>query len=286
MARTAKEILKARGYTDDELKAMDTLLKDRKFTAAIEAEAAEVERLNDLVTQTEEWYEKTSKPAMEKAVREANEAAARAAAAEARWADAQKRGLLKIAADPGDGGAGGGSGDGNDPNKGAGDPNANIDPSKYVTRDTLDNLTGEFASRQAEAMVMYTDILEDHRDLFGSRLPGGMSGLRAEYANAQKTQHFAGSMRDFWEQRYNVAGKREELSAKAKEEERNKIREEERAKLMDEVGNPNLRPGVVSRSPFVVKKDDEGKVVQPWERAQSERSGSRVARLVKKEMAS
>ena len=40
MSRKAKEILLARGYTEAELAGMETLLKDQKFCAAIEAEAA------------------------------------------------------------------------------------------------------------------------------------------------------------------------------------------------------------------------------------------------------
>lgn len=286
MARKAREIFKARGFSDAELDAMP-ILQDPRFCKALEDEDEALQgRITKMQTDldaTTEWYNNTALPAIEKARKDAVAAQAERARLEAQLKAETEYGLRRVAGqDGGDGGAGGGGngdggrgGNGNGGN-GSGDP----DP-RYVDRDTFQTVTDQFGS----AIAMATDIAEDHRDLFGKRLPGGVQTLRNEYKEAVTKKRFQGTLRDYWENKYNVEQRRTEVANKEREDHERKIAEEAVAKYKETQGNPFTRAPEASRNPFTRKgiapsQGADGK--QPWEVGnQAQRSTARVMKFSK-----
>jgi len=289
MARKAKEILLARGYTEAELAGMETLLKDQKFCAAIEAEAqaadehaALAEERKNLIEQDQKWYQEYAVPEVEKARADAITARKERAAFEAELKARQDYGLKQVA-----------SQEGHQPA-----PVVNpapvvapeFDPSKFVDREaymkTVQNIPYN--------LTMLQDISDEHRELFGKSIPGGTSKLFQEYDNARAKEHYQGSFRDFWEKKYKVQDKRDAIEADTRKKNEDAIRLEERNKVLSELGNPMTRPLSTSHSPFTNKPtsttvDSTGKVVtatQPWERSKEQRSTERVSKFTTKALQS
>lgn len=292
MARKAREILKARGYTDEELNGL-TLLTDTRFAAALEAEDAERERLvtehakiqGDLEATTR-WYHNEAVPALNKALTDATSARAERAKLEAQIKAEQDYGMRRVAdqdrsGDRGDQGQGGDRGQGGQGNRDSGNrdssnPDYTSLDQRYIGADTFK----QAFAQTGEAIAMATDIMEDHRDLFGKRLPGGIGELRSKYHKATETG-FRGTLRDYWEKEYDIPTRRTEISTKERDDHDNKIRQEERQKVMSEFANPMTRTPESSRSPFTRKVvnggTSDGK--QPWERGTVEQR--RSERVVK-----
>ena len=284
MARKAIEILKARGYTDDELTAMQTLLTP-KFCTALEAEDLERERIQAEATKykadldaTTTWYHQEAVPALNKALNDATTARGEAAAVAARLKAMQDYGLARVAENQ------------DDPNKNkpvvkSGEElPSGFDPAKYVSADTFLQTTDRFG----EAIAVATDIAEDHRDLFGSRLPGGVTGLRKEYQEAVKSHRFQGDLRAFWENKFNVQVKQTERSQAARQKELDDYANTKIAEKMSEMGNPMTRTLVQSRNPFTAKVGTTGSTAvgeQPWgdgKRTPEQRRSDRVVRFHQK----
>lgn len=283
MARTAKQILMAQGYTEAEAAP---ILNDTRLVKALEAEDAAIEaRINgfqteiaqtkDVLAKTEKWYADTAVPTIEKTNREAVAARARVAQLEAQLKAEAELGLRRVAEQetttqqttqqqttqqqttqqqPG----------------------AEVDP-RYVTSDTFKQTADQFGT----AIALATDIQEDHRELFGKRLPGGVEALRAGYMKARSTG-FQGNMRDYWQQEYKVDARRTELAtqeAKAKEDQ---IRADERAKVTSEMMNPNTRGFQSSRVPWTKKVENgttDGRM--PWDgnKSREQRHSERVMKF-------
>lgn len=291
MPRTAKQILKARGYTDEELTGL-ALLNDSRFTQALEAEDAERERLVAENTKakadleaTTTWYTNEAVPALNQNMQEVVKSRAEIARLNAQLKAEQDLGMRRVANQDNGGvntgnnggtGAGAGSGGGSGSGAGSGSPDYTPYDERYVGREVF---TQAFA-QTGEAIAMAADISEDHRDLFGRRLPEGIGGLRAKYQRATQTG-FKGDLRSFWEQEFKVSERRAELAAKEREDHDNKIREETRRQVMSEFANPMTRTPMASNSPFVKKKIEGGTVdgKQPWERGPVEHR--RAERVVK-----
>lgn len=284
MARKAKEILKARGYTDADFESMP-MLNDARFCKALEDEDVENERIRTEHGQfktdldaTAKWYQETAQPTINKLTRENIEAKAEAAKERARVQALEELGLFKRA-DEMNGGK-----KKDDvvvpPNQNNNDP----DP-RYVSNDHL----SEVAERFGSAVATVTDLAEDHRELFGARLPGGATQLRKDYQDAVKNNRFGGDIRAFWEQKYGVQAKRTEFETRRTQEREDAIRKDERTKVMSESANPLTRTPFASRSPFLAKaaKTVENGTVdgkQPWEKGATveQRRGERVTRFVNK----
>lgn len=291
MPRKAKEILKARGYTDAELEGL-VLLQDARFTKALEDEDAEREALANANTKmkadldaTTKWYHEEAVPALDKLTKDMVKEKSERARLQAQLEAEQEMGLRRVASDQGGqggsqnqgaqgGGAGGQNGNGN---RQAATPDPSLDE-RFVTRETFQSVVNQYG----DAIAMGNDIVEDHRDLFGKRLPGGLGALRANYQKATETG-FRGTLRDYWQKEYNVDKRREELSAKEQQDHEAKIRADERAKVTQEMMNPHTRPMEASRNPFVRQRKIEGGVKegdkQPWEQGTVEQRRSQ--RVVK-----
>lgn len=289
MARKAKDILLARGYTDADLASMATLLADAKFCAAIEAEAAELDQhradLDKAKKDLEDdakWYQETAVPALNKATQDAITARKKQAELEAQLKAAQDYGLLKVA----DGQDKGNPPVNPNPNPNP-SPDSSLDASKFVSVDEFNNTRAAFGS----AIAMAQDIADDHRELFGTRLPGGVTKLREEYQDAVSSRRYRGSLQQFWEEKYKVADKRNEIAAKSRQDEIDKAVADAKSKWISEQSNPMTRTPSSSRNPFVARTATttapDGKTVtapvsKPWERNESERSGQRVSKFTGK----
>lgn len=300
MARKAIEILKARGYTDAELTDLQPMFTP-KFCSAIEAEDAERERLvaesakyqADLAATTD-WYHKEAVPALNKALGDATTARGEAARVTAQLKYMQETGLARIA-DQQDGGGGGGAqrqdkpgaggAGGNGGAGGAGNDGGSGAPefdSRYVSTEVFT----QTADRFGEAIAVATDIAEDHRDLFGSRLPGGVTTLRKEYQDAVKNHRFSGDLRAFWENKFNVQAKQTERSQTQRQKELDDYANDKVAQARSEMLNPMTRMPVASRNPFTVKAGNAGTTTgkQPWEGGSTveQRRSERVVRFAQK----
>lgn len=284
MARKAKDILLARGYTEEELKD-SPLLKDSKFCAAIEAEAevadeatALAEERKGLIEKDKEWYKNYAVPEVNKARQEAIEAKKEAAGLKAEMEQLQKYGLRKVADQDDD----------DNPNpKPNPKPNDNLafDESKFVKAEDFNKIV----SQVPVSLTMLQDISNQHYELFGKFIPGGTTKLHQEFVKAQNEEHFQGSLQDFWEKRYKVVDKREEIATKEREKREEAFREEGRRQEREKLGaNPNLRSPVISSSPFANKVTvvgDDGKPVKspmPWERTREQRATERVSKFATK----
>jgi hypothetical protein len=303
MAKKARDILIAAGYTEAQINdpALATLLGSPQFCGALEAESlaaetaeAERARLQGELDGDLNWYQTQAAPALKKATADAIAAKSEAAAANAKLQAMQDYGLSEIAkqegAKPGFAGAA---------------PAAVIDPNtgQYMTKEQLDTELANRMGMVGDVVTMAADIPFDHRDLFGTPLPGGMAGLRKEFNAAQANNRFRGSLMDFWESKYKVADKRSEVAATTRQKElddyaASKVAEE-RTRLTSEYGNPMTRPLATSRSPFT----NRGSVIgaagaaggsnsgapteqkQPWDSGSPEqRSQNRITQFVKRSM--
>ena len=134
---------------------------------------------------------------------------------------------------------------------------------------------------------MAQDIADEHRELFGARIPGGVTKLREEYQDAMSAHRYRGSMRQFWEEKFKVADKHNEVAAASKEKEFQDRLTTEHTKWVSEQANPMTRTLSSSRNPFTNRATppansstgNGGVAKKPWERSDSERSGSRVSKF-------
>lgn len=288
MARKAKDILLARGYTEADLTAMATLLADPKFTNAIEAEAAQADTLAEETVRLKKdldddaaWYRDTAQPALAKATSEAVKARSDAAALEARLKAMQDYGLAKVAETQTTGSA---QTPANPQGNGATSTPSEPD-SRYVAANVFQNTVAQFGG----AIAMAQDIADDHRELFGSRIPGGVTKLREEYQSAVNDRRYHGSMRQFWEDKFKVPDKRTELAAATKQKEIDDAVTTAHTKWVSEQANPMTRTLTSSRNPFTNRatppvSSSTGTPAnvsnkQPWEKGTNERSGARVSKF-------
>lgn len=290
MARKAREILKARGYTEEQLTAL-TILNDATFCSAIEAEDAEQERLRGIISDNTRWYENEAVPALNRALADATTARGEAARLKAQLDAETEYGMRRLANQDGNGGVGGGQGGNGGGQGGNGNGNggggngggaSEVDP-RYVTTEAFT----QTADRFGEAIATATDISEDHRDLFGSRLPGGVGQLRKEYQDAIKNRQFQGDLRAYWEHKFNVAGKRTEIANREREEHDRKVAADAIQKYQSENLNPMTRTPIASNNPFMRKQVAPSQGVngqQPWDSGPTveQRRAARVTKFGQK----
>lgn len=282
-----RDILLAGGYTEEELKGMDTLLSNPKFASTLQKQldsidslTTERDNLQKTVTGDKEWYENVCVPESDKLLSRAEKAEADLASERARIEYWQKNGLLKVM-------------EGNNPNPNP-NPNSNPNPSNPNPASPTNmptDLDKRFVSTEqftkaytevGNTIIDAADIPDDHHELFGSRLPGGMRGLRAEYVEACNQRRFNGSLTQFWEQKYKVADKRVELEAKRKQEYEDSIRADERAKIA-KTTNPMLSTPMPSRMPFTKATPSNGTGApnddKPWLKSREQRQAERVSKF-------
>lgn len=280
------ETLKANGASDADLEALTPLLSNEVFVKTVEkdlsavAEEREKSRLAEIARKDAEekyvkanssleeynkWYKEQAEPAFE---------AIRKDAVSAREEASKYRERLKAAKDYG-------FSDLTDPDP-VTTPVTVADPvkvdlpdlTKYVTVDDFQNNVKSFGDMYGRAVAMATDIAEEHRELFGSRI--NMSALRDKAVAEGK------SLDEMWNREYDVKGARDKRQVIAKEAEEKKhqefiesIRKEEREKVISQMGNPATRDPMPSRYPvFQVKEKGD----LPWKTG--DRSVDRVGKVM------
>lgn len=131
-----------------------------------------------------------------------------------------------------------------------------VDTSKFLSKEDFEKEQRKVAAAQTAYFGEVLEIGDEHRDLFGSRI--NSSQLIQDAIAAGK------SPRAFWEEKYGVQAKRDEINKTADEK---RIAEAEKRgyeKRLSEEANPNLREPDASKNPFYeVPKD--GKTLQPWD---------------------
>ncbi len=306
MARKAKDILKARGYTDEQLTAGDAAswLSNPAFVALLEAEDTENERIRTehegfktRLDNVDKWYRDYADPLVKQSKQNEVNYRKKIAGLEAQLAAEQEVGLRAVA-DGGQGGqggqgagAGGGQGAGQGQGGGQGGVQRTADPdftqfdSRYITTDTFQ----QAYEQTGHAIAMMNDIEGDYRELFGKRLPGGSSGLRREYLDARRAGTFNGDIQQFAEKKYKFVERREELSREDAAKHEKEVGDAAIQKYISEHGNPLTRPMTASSSPFYKRTgtDGQGKRdgTQPWDRGTVEqRSRERVVKFAQKEL--
>jgi hypothetical protein len=282
--------LKASGASDADIEAMKPLLSNELFVKAVEEDLNAVSEAKEAARQAEiarkdyeekygaanksledynKWYKEQAEPAFE---------AIRKDAVTAREEAARYREKLKAAKDYG-------FADLTDADLEApkatppvqDTPKVDLpDLSRYVTADAFAGQVKEFGDMYGRALAMATDIAEEHRDLFGTRI--NMSALREKAVAEGK------SIDEMWRREYDVEGKRQEkarLAAEAEEKKKQEwiesIRKEEREKVLSNFGsNPQTRDPMPSKFPVFQNKDREA---TPWSKS-GDKSLDRVGKVM------
>ena len=245
------------GLTDDELKTYETILGDNKFksmlkkvidanTSLTAAKAKAEGELEQFTTR----YNSEFVPALRDVTQQAIDSDAKRAAAEAKLAKAKELGIVL----------------GDEPVKEAPRAPGSPDPN-LVTRDDF----GQFQNRQANTLMALQDLNAEHFGLFNAPL-GGTQELVSEV----NRQHLLGNkgftLKNAWEQKYNVATKRTEISAANQKKHDDEIRASALKEERERVGaNPHMRRGQPSRYDRY-KSTDAGKSAEkPWQSSHSSR---------------
>lgn len=265
---TYREYLLQQGAGEEEIKILDNKFGRKAFEDMQEANrqrvlADEARVKNE--TDTAKWYEDIAK-AVEVKDRTAIEMTRRATAAEAAILTAKNTGLIDLTKELGYVP----QADAGNNNNGAPPRTAAADP-RYVTQDTVD----KFAFVQGDAMAMGFDIAREHDKLF----PGkqfNFSELLGEARNRRV------SVRQVWEEKYQVAQARTDAARVTQEAHDKKIRDEaveaNNREWATRMGNPEMRPAQESKSPFVPRPSANGENKQPWDTNPVSSTADRVKR--------
>lgn len=265
-----RDQLKAAGASDDDLKALIPDAKYEKHMDGLLDKAAEAETARQAaeakVREYDTWYDSTLTPAYQKLQNEAVQARAEAARNAAALKAAQEYGLAKIAEQQDNAAAAG--------TPAAGAPAAPaFDASKYVPLEVFQQAFGQ----TGKAIAIANKVNNEHRKLFGD--DPDMEALLEEAQAAKKP------LREYWEQKYNVAAKRKEVADAAQAARDKKIADDAIAKYQQDhpSSNPHLSPPLSSSFPgFNKRSGSDGKAaVQPWDNA-NEREGARLEKATRK----
>jgi hypothetical protein len=265
------EILKSKGFSDDDLKILTPQMRDvlESHYGALETERDTLKQYNDM------WANKLEtefNPAITKAEQEA---------AAARLEAATLREQVKIARDYGY------LTDQNNPPK---PPESNpvpdaFDPKKHnlVTRDDV----ARFADLEGDAIAMAHDLSAEYAELYpGQSLLSyqnaegkrGMRALRAEAIAAKRP------LDQYVFEKFKFSDKRAERATAQQQAHDAQVAKEAIAKhIQEHGGNPNLTIPAASRVPFMPPKPQQ-QGGQPWERGTPDQlKASRIDRAAKLE---
>lgn len=255
MAKTWREILKEKGHTDEQIKAIETAvgtssaLFDEIIASADQAATAAQARLQEATEKEKkinEFWDQTATPKINAAYSDVAKAQAEAAFYRTQAEEAKKLGFIKADA------------------PGFVDPKANPNPNPNPNPGFVPNANPVPGSPQfmtveqgMDALAGVSYLLTEHQRLFGEPFPGNLRELTAEASKRGK------NAKDIWEEKYNVPKKREELAAAAQKAHDDKIRAEEaekvRREMADKYGNENTRPQGISMHPRYAGTDAAGK---------------------------
>lgn len=271
-----EELLKAQGFTDEEIAANATALSDPKLRGALESGYSKLEStLSSFKAENDKWaswHASEGKPILDLYEKERNDARAELAGARERLKIAEEAGFVPTSS-----------------HKEPTTPtqqmqNQPFDPKahKLVTTDDI----ARYADLEGDAIAMMNDLSSEYQRLTGKalldysteidgRTVRGARALRQEALKAGKR------MDDYVADKFDFAGKRAAAADASRKAAEDAIRLDERAKVTKEYGNPNLRPLMPSREPFI-PRNAEGKVTHPWEgdMTQAQRRTQRLERAM------
>jgi hypothetical protein len=247
------EILKAKGFTDEDLKVLTPTMREtlEQHYSALETERDTLRSVND------EWKTKLDteyQPAITKAEKVAADARLEAAKLREQVAIAKDFGYLTDENTPQ-----------NPTNPNSPNPNpspAPFDPKQYNLLTASD--AAVFAQAQGKAMAVYVDIAAEHQRLFGKPVED-FSVIYDEFLASLKRNPQA-TMRGTWESKYKVADRRAEITKQEQAAHDEAVQKEAVAKYISEHGgNPNLQMRTPSNQPFIPAKPAATNGL-PWER--------------------
>lgn len=273
---TLEEILKADGWSQADIDAQATLLKDPKFRGALEKQYGAMQTtLGEYKKHNDDWAKFGDTAAADKAKLEQERADAVAAQAslEARLKLAEEQGFA--------------------PRRSAGDPNPNPNPDPGGAWDAkkhnvpLWDDIHKLAAAEGEAIAIATDMQEEYRYLTGKSMleyEANIDGrtLRGMSALLQEARRDKKPLPDYISQKFDFAGKRAQMADKRRQDAEEAIRKDERAKVTAQYGaNPDVRPLVPSTNPFVRTGAGEGKPgTMPWEQNPAQLRAARLTRAL------
>jgi len=131
-----------------------------------------------------------------------------------------------------------------------------FDPAKFISVEDFEKKQREYAAAQTAYFGDTLEIVAEHESLFKTRI--SPKQLIQDAIAAKKTPS------EFWEEKYNVAAKRKEISDKAEETKIAEAEKRGREKYIAEQANPATRTMSPSKDPFYIPKDGD-KEVTPWD---------------------
>lgn len=147
-----------------------------------------------------------------------------------------------------------------------------IDPTKVMTPEMFQAEMQKFAAGQTAYLGEVSEIADEHQQLFGKRI--------SQKALMQEALASGKSPMDYWNERYDVPKKREEVATAAQDARDSSIREEERKKVLAEMLTPGSRPLRDSDRPFYEPQNSGADYKNPWdETGPSEEEKNLVASL-------
>lgn len=268
---TLEQLLSKKGYSAQEITDLSPLLANARFRKDLEEELTTSERATADLNEYDRWFTQEITPEHTKLLKERDEAIATAAAEKTRFETYQRQTMMRQAGKTQAEVDASEAAERSRLASEAAAKNGGFDPNKYVSADTFN----QAYEKTGEAIASAINITTQHMQLF----PGqylDMEQLRNDARGARKP------VKQFWEEKYGVAGKRAELAAKAKSDERALIAKEEREKLIVEFGgsNPNLQTPQPSNNPFVIRKSTRTDTKQPWEKNDNDMSRARIDKAI------
>ena len=259
---TIEEILKSKGWSEQEVADIAPMLTNPRFRQTLEEQYGAIATERDQFKQRDEEWQRLKdsdwQPKVAAAEKEAQKARMELAAAREQIAIAKDYGYLteEQAADA----------TRRAEAKAAETANA-FDPKKFVSMDDVPKLV----TAQGDAIAIYYDIADEYGYLTGKNIRDvqftngnqvfrGMQALREE-AKAKR----ASDLRAFVEDKFKFNDLRAAKDAVRQKENEDRIRADEREKARTEFaqqysGNPNLRTAVASMNPFLPAKTSDGKM--------------------------
>jgi hypothetical protein len=245
------------GMTDDELKAMEAVAGHAKFVGMLQKMMGENKAALDAKADSERTrldferrYNDEFIPEMRRVTQDSLNAQAAAAAAEAKLKKAREYGI--VPEDEGDAAAKAAAANGGAPPRAPGSP----DPAA-VNRDDFNR----FSQSQSNVLITLNDLNAEHFRLFGSPL-GETQALVDDVMRQRTLGNKTYSLKQAWETKFDVAKKRDEIAAVAKQKEKDGWTKEVLKTERERQGaNPNVRSGATSR--FSTYKPAEASN-EPW----------------------
>lgn len=279
MKRTLEQALAAKGFTAQEITDLGPALTNARFRSSLEEELGLVDTLKEQNTKLasdlnsyDKWFTDELTPDYEKLRKEREDAAVENAGLKARMELIQKQGMRR-------------QGQQQDPEAQAEADRIAREASdaerqrqqpqrKYVDEDTF---KGAFEAT-GTAIASAVNLARQHEKLFGADAELDMEVLYAEAKTAKMP------VKAYWEKKFHVAEKREEIAKKRAEDNETRIRLDERNKMSVEMGlgsNHETRNLMPSNNPFTNRKKSDGDK-QPWERGETELAKSRLEKALTK----